>query len=819
MVKGRILLIFLTLLCCSSLVCAKERRGGKQLFSPAVGKKFYELAYEVAYKIDHESQIDQDGQAKPTTDDIDQVILFLMATSKLDERSKYILPETIKLASQHSQKDYSQMVMQLVGQYIDEGADLEVIKNAIQYLLEKRNIRELREQLLAQLSLDLTGKNASFDSELATLRGLLKAETANIKAAQSLFAEAYSTNKFNRLAFNKLLEIMPDPIDPDIYIEHLRWSLAENPLSMDDALGFAEYAQQLQLFETAAEAYDYCAKLFKYLYPGEPLGPGIYIPWTMNNYYTQRNQYKCLQIAEDVRKQGYFDLLVETVAAKAAMKSGDVDLAKRLLKQTEDKALSLINKKDAHADNGVNIGAEQMAWFYSFASPEANKALDWANKAYSRDPNSYSAGALLAYSLMLNGQVDLAKTITDSYEPTPVLDLALALVELAQGQRDTAFAILKSIISNNPGSLVAEKAKEVLMSNGGDYISPVDPDIALSLIRDSFRHRIVPEFITPERILSVQLNVQGSSFNYGREFGGSLSIKNISSRQFVISDYAMFRGNIRVDAKVTGDLDEMVPNLISIKIRPSQPIEPGKSVIVPLNLFAAKLRRILMRHPQASLNIEFTAYIDPVITAEGKVSNRLAAIAPATIKVTRPAAEITGKFLQNRVNSLSKSKQSRVRTLQLFIGLLLEQQAMSQSELSYNFKYADWMPQLLKSGLTYGLAESDWAAKVQIMASMQSLPLDYELTQAVAQNLDDQYWPVRMMTIYLLSKNSDDNFDRVLDWTAKYDLNQLVREMAISLGGERPPEKKPRYVPKPADPNQQHEDSNSLSEDANSSGI
>ncbi|MBA7669772.1 hypothetical protein ES703_77906 [subsurface metagenome] len=68
------------------------------------------------------------------------------------------------------------------------------------------------------------------------------------------------------------------------------------------------------------------------------------------------------------------------------------------------------------------------------------------------------------------------------------------------------------------------------------------------------------------------------------------------------------------------------------------------------------------------------------------------------------------------------------------------------------------------------------------MAEMLSLPLDYELISAVAKNLNNTNWPVRMMAVYLLSKNADRNFDNVLDWTAKNDSSKFVRDMAIALG-------------------------------------
>ena len=60
---------------------------------------------------------------------------------------------------------------------------------------------------------------------------------------------------------------------------------------------------------------------------------------------------------------------------------------------------------------------------------------------------------------------------------------------------------------------------------------------------------------------------------------------------------------------------------------------------------------------------------------------------------------------------------------------------MANREPLYEFMYADWMPDLLKSALEYNLADDDWAVKVQTMTEMLSLPLDYELINAVAGNL------------------------------------------------------------------------------------
>jgi hypothetical protein len=773
---------FSILLFCSSLVWAQDTLDSERLFSPSLGQNFYEIAYELA------NPEDINGPK------IEQAVVFLTATMELDSRANYVHPVLIKLVTQHPGRDYSEMVYNSLTKYLDKSADFEPARQAVQYLLERLNSREQREQLLGDLLRTLGGKNACFDSELATLLGLLVAEKADANAAQVYFMQAFNSNKYNKLAFAKLVELVPEQIAPAIYLEHLRLALDENPLDLEAALAFAQYAEQVQLYQTAADAYEYCAKLFSYLYPSQELPPHIYLPWTLNSYNTQRNQHNCLQIASQLRQSGRFDLFAEAIAGKAALKIGDTEQANRILQAVEEK---INNQSSIPVLSGIEgaeaINSQSIAWFYCFASPDANKALHWANKAYSAEPNSATAAAILAYSLVMNKQIEWATSLIDKYEHNQIADLTLAQIQLADGQRDLAIETLKSAIARDPGLLEAELAKEILGRNGGEYVPPIDPDITLMALRSSFGQAIVPEFTKPEKIISAQLNVRGSDFSYGSNLDGIIAITNISSEPLVVSDDGLFTGNIRVDANLTGDLNKMIPNLASVKIRPASPIKPGTSFFVPLHLPTGELRHLLLTHPQASVDIEFTLYLDPVTTDQGRIISSIPDLKPATVIIKRHRIEIIDSFLKNRIGSLTRGQQGqKIKTAQLFIGLLMEQYAMAGLKPLYKFTHTDSMPPLLKSALLNSLASDDWAVKVHIMADMTSLPLDYEFINALSENLNDTHWPVRLMAIYLLAKNQNSSFTKVLDWAAKYDSSKFVRDMAVALGGTPPPPPPPQ---------------------------
>ncbi len=759
----------------------------EELFAPSVGQRFYEIAYELT-----NSKNISPARAELAT-------VFLNAAMNLGSEDSHLRPLLLKLASRHSRPDYAELVFYILEDYVNESADLEAVRTAVRYLLEQLNTREEREILLKGLLKGIGNKNSVIRSDLQCLLGLLMAEQADFKTAKYYFLQSYTSNEYNKLAFEKLIELMPDEIGPEIYLASLKLNLRENPTDINAAIAFAQYAEQIQLYETAAKAYEYCARVFRYLYPSEPLPARIYIPWVISFYNTKHSQQKCLQIASELRKEGRFDLLLEAIAGKAALRIGNAKEANNIFQAAEIKAQQLLEQGPQRYKEGLaildnssiqHVNATQFAWFYCFVLPDAQKALAWANKAYATESNSPAIAALLAYSLVMNQQIEWARPLLDNYQSNQIADLTLAKIQLTQGQKSSVVKNLKSAIAKDPGSLAAEYAKELLSEQGVEYVSPVDPNAILSVLKSTFGETLVPEFIEPEKIISVQFVTRGGTFSYGSKIDGTVAITNNSSEPIIISDDGLLRGNIRIDVDVRGDIRKKIPSLISTRISTALVVEPGGSVITTLQLLTGELRDILLAHPQASLDIEFTLYIDPVTTKEGKITNRLTQIKPVKLFVQRPGIELTSKYLRSRFDSVVKGKTGqKIQTSQLFIGLLMEQQKLANRKKPlYRYLYADWMPTMLRStlihesGLLRNPADDEWTVKVHTMADILPLSLDPEMTRAVSENLNNPEWPVRMMALYLLAKTPGNKFSKVLDWAAKYDSNRFVRDMAIALG-------------------------------------
>jgi tetratricopeptide (TPR) repeat protein len=767
------------------LLFARERPG-QEVLSPSVSQKFYELAYEPANS--------ENANARQ----VEQAMVFLNAAIQLDNNNRDTRALLIDLACRDTAKNNSELVYSLLVTYVDESADVGLATKAVDYLLAKLNTRQQRENLLEQILEVTGGENVVFASELTSILGHLKAEKGDIETAEFYLMQAYKKNRYNNSAFTKLMEIKPERIGPPIYLERLRLALRENPCDIEAAIAFAQQAEQLQLYDTAAGAYEYCADLFSYLYPTEPLPARIYLPWSISSYNSKRNQSKCLEIAQEIDEQGRFDLRLDAIAGKVAAKLGNGEVATKIFQDAEKKALQLLSQDSTQTtskpeyvqiNDSEQVTVNQLAWFYCFALPIPDKALHWANKANINEPNSPTSSALLAYSLMMNNQVEWAKPLVENYQDNQIADLALSQIQLVQGQIDLAIETLKTAIAKDPGSFAAERAKEIMAQQGQRYIPAIDPDAILNMLERVFEQTLVPVFTAPENMLSGRLNIRGGDeFQFGSEFNGEVEIANNSVEPIVISDDSLFKGNIRIDADISGDLNEKIPNLFSAKIRTVLFIESGRNILVPVRLFTGKLRETLLTYPQASLNIDFTLYLDPTITNEGNITNRLTNIQPTSQQIKRPGIKLTGQYLRSRLNSLANENiNEKIKTARLFISLLREQHEMRNKKPLYRYMYADWMEPLLrnallhKTGLLRGSTDGQWIVKVHTMAEMLSLPLDYELISAVAMNLNSDNWAVRMMAVYMLSKANDSSFNKVLDWTAKNDSNKYVREMAIAL--------------------------------------
>jgi hypothetical protein len=180
--------LLLALLISPQITTAQTAMDQGELSSWSVARKLHEVGHELATA----------GQL--TNDQVEQAITLFNTVIELDKSAKKTVPEMIRLIARHGKQEHSKLLAQLLLNYIDNDADLEVVAEAIAYLQKGLNTREEREESLEQILAYFGGRNKILDSDLATELGLLKEQKSDLETAKSLFVQAYYNNKYNRLA-------------------------------------------------------------------------------------------------------------------------------------------------------------------------------------------------------------------------------------------------------------------------------------------------------------------------------------------------------------------------------------------------------------------------------------------------------------------------------------------------------------------------------------------------------------------------------------------------------------------------------------------
>lgn len=769
--------LLLLLLCTAGLSPAAEDSAADSLYSPAAAAVLSEVGMD-AYALDPYS-----------SQTVEVTMTFLAASLILDEQIGTSWENLLKVSASGmtNPNDYTIKVRDALRQYVNERANLAVVNQAVAYLLARQNTRLDREVLLGKLINIYKDRNSAFASELYTQMGLLEIERADFSAAFAHLNVAYGLDPYNAMAFSKLVEInvMTGTSIPIVhFVLQLRRALEVNPLDLRIAKAYADILRQVQLHETAQKAYQYCADLYTYLYPGRPLPMEILQPWSLCAFQTERTLNQCLVLADQAAAEGRPDLSLQSIAGLAAIQMGQTEQGRRRLEAAAQRVAEQIKQTGGSSE----VLPEQLCWFYNFVLPEPEQALAWGHEAIAARPQSVEARALFAYALAKSGQMDLAREYTqDAPETDAVVLFTKAVILLGEQKTSEALPELKKIVALGPETVIGWRAAQVLKENGSDYLSPIASSEILNYLKTEFGGELIGTLMPMSEMIKAKLSMSGSDYMYGSDLQASAIIENTGTRNLIISETSLFRGVIRIDAQVRGDIRKSFPALIEAEIRPGRMIRPGQHVALPVNLMQGPLRTLLRTHPQASLEIDLTLQLDPPQEGEGGIEFDGLRLAPVRQTIRRRGVELTRDFLMQRLDGVARGKEGqKYRSAELFTGLLAEQYAARQQKVEYRYVRAE--PELLLDAVRRLLADQDWLIRLQTLATFTdvALPMEHSLISTLSENLSHDRWPVRMMALYVLSQKESNNFESVLNWTARYDPYPLNRQMAVALGGTPP---------------------------------
>lgn len=735
------------------------------------------------------SRVGMDAYAvDPYSDQTVEVTMtFLEASLILDDQIGTAWENLLKVSASGmaNPRDYSIKIRDALRHYVDERSNLAVTNRAIAYLLQRQNTRIDREAVLSKLMNIYQGRNSALLSELLTQIALLEMERTDFSNAYQHLNAAYNLDPYNALAFSKLFDlsiVSQIQIPFIVFVVQLRRAVEMNPLDLDVALAYADVLRQAELFEAAQKTYQYTADLHVYLHPSQPVPVEILLPMSLCAFQSERTRGQCILIADQVKSEGRFVLSLEATAGLAAIEMGQRERGKQRLESAAARAAIMIKQNDAE----ISVLPEELCWFYSFVQPSPDQALAWGHEAVSQRSDAPQTQALFAYALVSNGQEQLAlEYLQNAAESDPVVLLTRAIIFLKDGQRAEALLLLKKAVEVGPETLIAQRAQEILKQNDSEYVSTIASSQILTILANEFGEEVTPKFVPMTQLLRAKLSITGTEYLYGSDLQANVIIENIAARKLIISDLSMFTGHIRIDAEVRGDIRRTIPALVDTEVRPGRVIAPGEHASMSVDLMCGPLRTLLRSYPQASLEVAFTLWLDPVEDDLGIIRNRWNDLSPDRQIIKRRGIALTRDFLMQRLEGVARGQGGqKYRSAELFTGLLAEQHAAQQGKVNYRFVRAQ--PDLLLDAIRRLLADEDWLIRLQTLCTFTDviLPMDQALLTSISENLAHDRWPVRLMALYILRSTESKNFDKVLDWHARYDPSPLNRQMAVSLGGQ-----------------------------------
>ncbi|MBW8016928.1 MAG: HEAT repeat domain-containing protein [Planctomycetes bacterium] len=788
--RVKLLSILLLLLCCGTgFVCGDEVDRGKKLHSQFVAGLFHDIGFEILNR--------RGASAKQ----VEQAMVFLVAASELDQKSAKVNETILNASSLVGDDKYDKWIRRAFEGYCGRDADILVAGRAVSHFLEGDDSSDEHQEILSDLLSRVGERNLVLNSDLSTRLGLLlavKGVRGSAVQAHSLFRKAVRHDPYNTEAFlslSKTFRYAGRSMPPSMYVRNIRFSMTASPMDIDLALLFAVYAGRAGLHDVACQGYEHWSKLHHYLKGDEAYESSAYVPWAFSSYCTKERYGECLKILNIARDAGYFDVKLESIAAKAAFKMSNKALGEQILANIEDKIKST-------EPNSSNVNDMQAAWFYSFVSPDPAKAMTLANRAYTNDPNSIDTKAMLGFTiaqqsasteddkpkleratlLLTENQNKRKGRVTPLYQVNQIAALGRALAELRKGDSKSAAELLQYAVRMSERSFVADKAKELLKDLSAEYKAIDNSGEIIKALKLSFPGGIVPKFVRQEDIISARLVMASTDISFGTEPEVKLLISNKWTEPLVIFDKGPFKGNIRVDAEISGDIKANIHELISKKIRPGSPIKGGGHILVPLKVMTGSLRRILGASPQASVEIKFTVYLDPVVDQKGNVASSVKGVGPIIKKLRRPGVKVNNRYLLRSLNELSKGRfKQKIRSGQLFTGLFSEQ--YTKNRFGGKYRIVPVQRSVLTGAIRKNIADDDWMIKTAGISHLLDFrpPVDFEITKVVSENLNHSKWPVRMVALHMLSITQGNRFLPVLQWKAKNDPDLNVRRLAESL--------------------------------------
>lgn len=440
---------------------------------------------------------------------------------------------------------------------------------------------------------------------------------------------------------------------------------------------------------------------------------------------------------------------------------------------------ALAKKYDAEAEQVLssrNIAkAGELAWFYAYYKPDADKAMKLAKLATSVPENSSLAQRALGFAYLLgNKNAEALETLRPLADADQLAAVGAAKALLAlQKEPEAATLLRKAATLNYTGIGFDEVARMLEKMGDKPPTRPSHDRIVEALHR--FDRRIFDFHKKPGDFLKLTLIAVDAPQPPVGPWNTRIRLENIGPFPITVGEGMMAQPLTLFSAQVGDDKAARFDNFTQLLLMKKPVLAPGDVVEMVTALDVGQLREQMLHAPSWSTPVEISALFDPVATENG-FAKGLSTVESTPLRFDRAGLPRDLPGVKRLVLALKDGPiMDRLRAIDGLGALLAENERMSAAPTDDGVKVDP-----IRKRMIALFDDPNWYIRARTLEALRWSQQSPEVMAAAAKCIKDPNFVVRLMAIRFFTTEQGDKFNKVLEAMAKDDPEQCVRLLAKS---------------------------------------
>ncbi len=663
-----------------------------------------------------------------------------------------------------------------LGNYIALAPEDEVaLAKAISLNLEALQTSEQRQEYLSSLAIRAgvpDGVKGVIFQELARL----SFEAAEEERAWALVNQAITADAYNLAARQKMLE-HPE-VEGNIFqrLRLLTQMVRINPLRVQVIWDFANTLDEIGLHLEAQKWYKYALGVHLAGASGSEITADVLLDLG-SSYVLSQDYDKALLILDRLVKQHPERVDIRIWLSRAKAGRGQKEDAETQLSATEELLLEQVQQNPSDL-----TAVSQAAWFYLQDKPDKDKAMELSNKAMELDAENSRAQLCMGLALLGDGQIGAARTqlepLTEN-EAWARLGMIRAMLaeEGTEEKEEEIMRAVQAAFSLHPGGWVGLALRELARTQDVNidmnaYVDSYRQTIGMELgnaaeLRDFYRH--------PEDYLFLKILPSKPDYDYREPVMLHISLSNMGSMVIAMGPGMMLNPRVVMSVRLSGGLQrELKHDFVSLYKK--RRMNPGQGLSTTVRLDRGELRKLLRQCPQETVTIRISCILDPQVVGQDEYFPSLAGQASKEAVLVHYGFRPSREAMERLYRVLEEgSVRSKIHTTVLLGDLLANSQhpqAIAEAK-----KPRAVNEEQITAALVETAQDADWRVRAWLGEALQFVRLDGQLSKALADQIRDPHWFVRLMGVRAAG-NRGQSWREILRRVAETDSDPLVRQMA-----------------------------------------